>query len=186
MLRPSGTKGHQSQGERARSAATELEANGLTREDLEIDRSIRQRRLFTGDMYEHVAEAELALHDMVRTVLVEEFGDGDSGYWRQGIPVSIRKHCQDRREDDTEPCKSAFQYTTLIDLAEIIRKNWAVFRPVLPKKDADNQREVARDLDRLNIIRNTVMHPVKRRRWTDDDFEFVREIRLAFEQFRVT
>src|SRR6478672_4322364 len=63
----------------------QLKASGLTREDLEFLWSIRQRRLFAGDMYEHVAEAELALHDMVSTVLVKKFGDGEAGYWRQGI-----------------------------------------------------------------------------------------------------
>jgi hypothetical protein len=163
-----------------------LNANGLALEDLELYQSIRRRRVFAGDLYEHVAEADLALHDMVSAVLVKEFADGEAGYWRRGIPVNIRKRCHERREDDNEFSESPFQYTTLIELGEIIGKNWALFQPTLPKKYAGNKHDLARDLERLNRIRNTVMHPVKRRRWTEDDFEFAKQVRLAFEQFRAS
>src|SRR5438045_2912736 len=44
---------------------------GACLEDVEFYRSLRQRRRFAGDLYEHVAEAELAVHDMVHTVLVD-------------------------------------------------------------------------------------------------------------------
>jgi len=169
-----------------RADSPKMRATNMTREDVDFYRSIRHRRVFAGDLYEHVAEAELALHDMVWGLLKDRFGDGETGYWRQGIPVGIRKRCHERREDDNEPSDSAFQYTTLIELAEIISKNWSLFQAALPKEHADNRRDLARDFDRLNRIRNTVMHPVKRRRWSEDDFEFVRRIRLAFEKFRAT
>lgn len=160
--------------------------NGITRDDVEFYRSIRQRRVFAGDLYEHLAETELAIHDMARRILVTHFGDGEAGYWRQGVPVNVRKRCHERREEDDEPSESPFQYTTLIELADIIGKNWSVFREVLPKGYAANKRALTDDFARLNRIRNAVMHPVKRRRWSEDDFEFAKRLRMVFEKFRAT
>jgi hypothetical protein len=161
-----------------------LSERGLAREDLEFFQSLRQRRVFAGDLYEHLAETELAVHDMVRRTLIKQFGDGEASYWRQGIPVNIRKRCHERREDDSEPNDSPFQYTTLIELAEIIGKNWPLFQPDIPKPYAANKQALLSDFARLNRIRNAVMHPVKRRRWSEDDFEFAKRLRAAFERFR--
>jgi len=163
-----------------------LRTRGLTREDVDFFRSIRQRRVFAGDLYEHVAETELAIHDMVRGVLVKQFGDGESGYWRQGVSVGVRKRCHERREEDESPSKSPLQYTTLIELADIISKNWTLFHPILPKHYAASKRVLERDFGRLSQIRNAVMHPVKRRQWSEEDFEYARGLRMAFEKFRAT
>jgi hypothetical protein len=158
---------------------------GVVPEDLEFYRSIRQRWVFAGDLYGYLAETEIAVHDLVRSVLVAEFGDGDAGYWRQGIPLNIRKSCQARREEDEAPSDSPFHYTTLVELSEIVAKRWPLFQKVLPDRYGSNRQAVGSDFLRLNGIRNTVMHPVKRRRWTDDDFEFAKRMHAAFEGTRV-
>lgn len=163
-----------------------LRQRGLSVDDVHFYRSIRRRRVFAGDLYEHLAEAELAVHDMVLNTLIGKFGNGESGFWRQGVPLAVRKRCHERREEDDEPSESPFQYTTLIELAEVIGKNWPVFQPVLPKAYTVNKQAVICDFARLNRIRNSVMHPVKRRRWTEDDFEFAKRFHTIFEPFRAT
>ena len=106
-------------------------------------------------------------------------------FWRKGIPAPVRKRCQERREEDDEP-SAPFRYTTLIDLAEIIDKKWSLFQPVLPKHYMSNKQLLSSDFTRLNRIRNTVMHPVKRREWSEDDFEFTKRLRATFEGYRAT
>lgn len=104
-----------------------LAQNGLSLEELELYREINRRTTFAGDLYEYISETELALHDMVATTLKQTYGDNENGYWRRGVPVSIRTKCQERRESDDEPCDLPFHYTDLLDLYEIIAKNWQLF-----------------------------------------------------------
>jgi hypothetical protein len=157
-----------------------------TPDDLSFYKALRTRSTFAGDLYEHVSEAEIALHDLVSRVLTQTFGKQESGYWRKGVPVSIRKKCQERREGDEEPCDSALQYTTLIELSQIIRDNWTLFQPLLPKEYQSNRKILTTDFARLNWIRNAVMHPVKRRRWSENDFQFAAKLHAAFEHYRAT
>jgi hypothetical protein len=154
---------------------------GLCREELELFESLRGRRVFSGDMYEYISEAEVAIHGLVQTILERELGTEESGWWREGIPSSIRVKCASRREEDDEPCEAPYAYTTLIDLSTVISKNWTLFQGVVPSEYAANRKQLESDLIRLNRIRNAVMHPVKERKWTEDDFEFVRQISTRFK-----
>lgn len=158
-----------------------LTSNGLCREDLELFLSLHNRRAFSGDMYDYVSEAELAIHRLVRTVLESEFGVEDHGWWREGISKDIRARCAARREEDDDPSEDQYAYTTLIQLSVIISKNWNCFERAVPRKYRSNRKQLGSDLVRLNGIRNAVMHPVKERKWTEDDFEFVRGLSRLFE-----
>jgi hypothetical protein len=68
----------------------------------------------------------------VRAALEERFGEGESGWWRQGVPQPVRKELVSRREEDPEPLGEAYLYTDLIHLWEIVDKNWAVMVGRLP------------------------------------------------------
>jgi hypothetical protein len=159
-----------------------LRSNELTRDELDLFESLRSQRVFSGDMYEYISLAEVSIHNLVRTILEREFGSEESGWWRQGVPSNIRAKCATRREEDEEPCECAYAYTTLIDLSALILKNWQAFSGVLPKEYAANRGQIERDLIRLNRIRNSIMHPVKERKWSEDDFEFVRSICELFQR----
>jgi hypothetical protein len=124
------------------------------------------------------------VHDLVVNTLKREYGDGEEGYWRRGVPVLIRQKCQGRREEDDQPCDVPFKYTDLMDLSEIIGKKWSIFQHILPKEYASDKNALKTDLRQLNRIRNTVMHPVKRRYWSDSDFQFASKMRAAFQKFR--
>ncbi len=158
-----------------------LASNNLTRDELALFESLRSSRALRNDMYGYVASLEVVLHALVRERLERELGADETGWWRQGIPPNIRAKCATRREEDDEPCRSPYAYTTLIDLSTVISKNWSVFEKELPKKYRGNRNVLESDMARLNRIRNAVMHPVKDRAWSEEDFEFVREISLLFE-----
>ena len=65
-------------------------------------------------------------------------------------------------------------------LSETVSKGWALFQSELPEGYRADRKRFTRDLVRLNHIRNSVMHPVKERKWSEDDFFFVRRLREFF------
>ncbi len=136
-----------------------------------------------GEMYEDIRTIEVGLHSLVRQTLENEFGSDESGWWRRGIPKEIRKKCQERREDDDfDPAPEAYHYTDLIDLREILKRQWPILSIRLPKQTASDKKALLDDLIHLNQIRRLVMHPVRGGRPPDDDFEFLRSLkeRLGF------
>jgi hypothetical protein len=136
-----------------------------------------------GDMYEDIRTIEVGLHRFIQEVLEREFGRGESGWWRQGIPAEIRKACQARREDDPQPADAAYCYTDLIDLRTVLEKQWSTLSKSLPGGVACDRKALLADLLRLNHIRRMVMHPVRGGVPSEQDFEFLRGLkqRLGFE-----
>lgn len=126
-----------------------------------------------GDMYERIADLEVGLHQHIKNILIKEFGDSELAWWRNGVPLPVRKACVQAREEDAEPVDNPFAYTTFIHLSEIIEKNWKLFSVNLPKSFVANKQKLLTDLKKLNSIRNAVMHPVKGKSWDQDDFAFV-------------
>lgn len=165
--------------------AGRLTANDTTPEEVRLFRSLRSPRAFAGDMYDYVSEVEIAIHGLVKRVLQTKFGTRQQRWWREGVPLSVRKACVGRREEDSDPCSPPFAYTTLIELSEVIQARWSLFSETLPP--AYRQKRGLKDeLIRLNAIRNVVMHPVKGRRWTEEDFGFVRGLRNALVPMTVS
>jgi len=131
------------------------------------------------DMYGYLREIELALHDLVRRVLEKAYSSHDDDWWYEGVPERIRVECVRRREIDPQHYE-AYAYTMLIDLKEIIEKNWQRFVELFPKEAASKKKEFLHRFDRLNEIRNGVMHPIKPIEIKEDDFRFVRDFRRVF------
>lgn len=134
-----------------------------------------------GDVYEDVRFIEVKLHDLIRKSLQENFGDGEKGWWRKGIPESIRKKCQDRREEDQEPVTNPYCYTDLIDLWKILDESWSILQLALPREISSNKRQLKSDFERLNQIRKIVMHPVRGNVPSEEDFDFLRAFRRSLE-----
>jgi hypothetical protein len=132
-----------------------------------------------GDMYEDLRRIEITLHERIREALIREYGDGEAGWWRHGIPEGVRVKCQERRERDRDdPCQP-FSYSDLLDLDASLEEQWALLKDLFPDYTA-NRKQLSKDLRRLNRIRNKVMHPVRGVVPDDDDFEFVRGLQRAF------
>lgn len=132
--------------------------------------------LLLGDIYEDVQFVETTLHLHIRRVLEMCYGKAEGGWWRKGVPESIRKQCQVRREEDENPV-DPYCYTDLIDLRTIIDKQWTVLKETLPNKFTSNKRQLVDNLTRLNQIRRIVMHPVRGGRPSEEDFDFLRALR---------
>lgn len=132
-----------------------------------------------GDMYEDIRRIEIALHDKIREVLVHGYGDGESGWWRQGVPEKVRVKCQERRErDHDDPCQP-FCYSDLLDLDAILEDEWSLLKELFADYAA-NRKQLSKDLRQLNRIRNKVMHPVRGLVPDEEDFDFVHGLQRSF------
>jgi hypothetical protein len=152
---------------------------GISWDEANLFVSLKDSPVFRGDMYEYVADIELQLHDFIRNHLVLQFGDAK--WWRTGVPLSVRKYAAAVREEDPDATEDLFCYTTFINLSEILDKNWALLSTPLPSTLSKDKKKLLSDMNRLNQIRNAVMHPVKKKRWTLDDFEFVKQFRQTIK-----
>jgi len=158
--------------------AAVVEDNRMRR-DLEYDRLTNQaaRERTPGDSalqaYAYLRELETGLHEFVRTVLVESYGEGES-WWVDGVPTQVRAECAKRREED--PARDeVWRYTYLLDLKTIVDKNWATFEPILrsARPRVKSKKEFLDSIARANEIRNKVAHPI-RTAVTDEDVSFLR------------
>jgi hypothetical protein len=168
-----------------RVVSRELEKRGINanRLDVRIYLKYRRARVVLGDLYELVRNIEVRLHRFIKQAFVQEYGEDN--WWRGGVPDRIRADCAATRERDQEPADDAYCYTTLMNLREIVDKQWSVLGPHLPKSIQSDKQAFLADLRRLNGIRNAVMHPVRNDRFSDDDFEFVRAFEHRLGELRV-
>ena len=127
------------------------------------------------DLYALIADLEVFLHQKIRHALIAEFGPSETEWWRIGIPEAIRIDCVSSREMDPYPPAEPYVYTTFIHLSRIIDKTWQVFHFLLPEDVASDRKALAKTFNRLNAVRNAVMHPVKKEHLSEDDYLFVRD-----------
>lgn len=134
-------------------------------------------------LYEAVAWIDENLHMFVRQQLKKAYGIEDDQWWMQGIPLTIRQKCAQRREEDPRR-KEQYNYIDLIDLKEILDKNWRHFEACFNrvKGQIKTKKDLLDNLVRLNEIRKTVMHPV-RGSATQDDLKFAVEMQDIIKGF---
>jgi len=58
-------------------------------------------------------------------------------------------------------------------LSVILERNWNIFSLLLPPKLTINKKTLFKEFGKINNIRNRVMHPVKKREFTEEEFYFV-------------
>ena len=142
----------------------------------------RRRQVYQADMYLFLTNLERNLHQRIKGILMIQFGRAETGWWKLGVPEAVRVKCAQAREIDGEFLAHAYSYTTFIQLKEIIRDKPAIFAPRLPAAIGKDMKAFYGQLDRLNGIRNQVMHPVREASPTEQDFEFVREMHERLNQ----
>ena len=120
---------------------------------------IRSRSALS-DLYFYISDLELYLHDGIRTVLKKRYGDGEL-WWREGVPQKVRVECSRMQEEDQERPADRYHYTTLMNLIEIIDKQWECISQSGLFKESTTKKEMLGDLRRINILRNRVMHPIR-------------------------
>lgn len=127
------------------------------------------------EMYELLRVVELALHAYIKATFIDVYGEAN--WWRKGVPENIRAECAATRERDHEPASHPFCYTTFIQLKEILKNRWSVFAERLPGKLATDKQHLLSCLQRLNGIRNCVMHPVRDNPLSEEECQFAREFK---------
>jgi hypothetical protein len=146
-------------------------------EDVIVVMKYGDSRYALGDMYEDIRTIETHLHQIIQEALEEKYGDEFIDWWRQGIPEPIRKNCVVRQEEDPEPVPDPYCYTDLLDLWQILDRQWKTLKDALPDSFKANKKELQTSLFRLNLIRRQVMHPVRGVIPSEEDFEFIREFK---------
>ena len=126
-------------------------------------------------MYEMIRDIEVTLHSAIKKALQDGYGDSGEKWWRKGIPQKINEECASAWARDEEPADEPYRYTTFIHLKEIFAKEWAILKKLVPEDMASNKNDLLSKLGKVNQIRNSVMHPVKGKTLTEEDFAFVRE-----------
>jgi hypothetical protein len=159
-----------------RAVSRDLRAHGVdaNRYDVAVYIQYRRARVVLGDMYELLRTVEVRLHNFIKQAFVLEFGEEQ--WWRSGVPDTIRAECAALLEKDPEPAEEPYSYTHVISLREILDKRWSVLSKYMPAHLLSKKKEIMERLLRLNRIRNSVMHPVRKSVLTEDDFEFVRDL----------
>lgn len=127
------------------------------------------------EMYEIVTKIELAFHNHIRDAFLKEYGEHD--WWRKGVPANIRAECAAARERDPDPASHPFCYTTFVQLKEILKNRWSVFPKTLPGRLSTDKQYLLSCLQRLNGIRNCVMHPVRVNILSEEECQFAREFK---------
>ncbi len=135
---------------------------------------LKLRGTLMGDIYEYISDIEMTLHSFVKRELENEFGQGEDGWWRKGIPLRIRQECVSKREADIEYFDN-YCYTNFIDLRDILERNWKIFSNILSKSWFISRNELCKKLTTLNQIRNWVMHPIKGKELSASDYFFIQE-----------
>lgn len=146
--------------------------------------SFGRASFYPGVIYELIKDIEALLHRFVKEKLIESFGDGEENWWVNGVPANIRVRCQSTREQDMERFE-AYTYCYLVELKDIILKNWSIFRPYFEDKEkgmVKKEKQMAW-LDRLNSIRNLVMHPI-RRSLTEEETSFLFDCHRRVEKLK--
>lgn len=107
-----------------------------------------------------ISQIEVSLFSWVIKRLKDEFGQM---WWTEGIPEAIRVQCVTRREQEGTSEKTPHEaYLTLIDIRDVLRKNWKLFGATIEKIGDCQGKDRATDwLVELNELRKLWAHPIK-------------------------
>jgi hypothetical protein len=146
----------------------------LPQQDLEVVWHYGDPHNFLGDMYEDLAWIELQIHRQIRDLLQASHG---GTWWETAVPTKVREECEIHWKRARHPGDSAYLYTGFPHLHDIIKDQWHYLQNLFTAEYATSRDTVLTDLQRLNAIRNKVMHPVRGEIPTEEEFLFVRRVR---------
>lgn len=76
-----------SDGKASRSYYRDAAAQGISWDEANLYWAMALSTANRGDMYERIADLEVGLHQHIKDVLAKEFGDTESAWWRNGVPL---------------------------------------------------------------------------------------------------
>lgn len=105
-----------------------------------------------------VPELQLKIQEATLRLLRDRHGAGEDGWWRQGVPLSVRKDVAARRELN-ERGGNLEQFFLLIDYKSIAAGNWDEFKPFFKYGPGQGKESGLSWFNSLNEIRNRIAHP---------------------------
>lgn len=148
-----------------------LEFEGIAPEEILL--AAISNRLLDVSAYGLIANIEPALAALIRVELRQGYG---LEWWKQGVPLEIRKACSATKEEDPEPAEDASNYWTISHMASILESRWGIFSKVLPPSMAADKKLLKQKLERINRLRNRIMHPIKSYELMEDDFSLLEDV----------
>ncbi len=165
--------------------ADELEHQVIQENEKRLDADSKRAKLLAEQLqnndepeiqaYRYIHRIEPALHKCVKRTLQTVYGEEENDWWVRGIPKSVREECAVTRERSSER-EELFSYTNLLDLSKVIQKNIEIFDEhfQLISQKIKNKTDFIQRIERLNSIRNRIMHPV-RASLKEGDLEHLKE-----------
>lgn len=106
-------------------------------ENFDVDARIQAKRM--GDVYELLYCLENSVRELIEATLREAFGPED--WWATGVPASLRKAAEKRKDDDLRARwhgprgESLLNYIDFPQYADIIVEQWDLFADLLGDRD---------------------------------------------------
>ncbi len=129
------------------------------------------------DAQQLVTEIEDAVRNITLTLLKAKYGDSEFGWWRQGVPSTVRSSAASRSETSAEG-GTPHNYLGLIDYKKVAEQSavWRSFEGHLTiDKSLRSKSDRLAWMDQLNTIRNRLSHS-GRRRVTDEEVKFLENV----------
>ena len=129
------------------------------------------------DAQQLVTEIEDIVRNITLTLLKAKFGENETGWWRQGVPSTVRSSAASRSETSDEG-GTPDNYLGLIDYKKIAEQSavWRDFEGYLTvDKALRSKSDRLAWMDNLNTIRNRLSHS-GRRHVTDEEIKFLENV----------
>jgi len=120
---------------------------------------LRNPQFWMGELYWNLYLIEKYYYFIISEILNFYDWKNSGNNWRK-VPEKIRIKCHQRREKDSFP-DEPYNYLTLIDMMNIIDKNWKDFSEFF-EESFGGKKEFLDNFKKINVIRNKVMHPIKK------------------------
>jgi len=144
-------------------------------------------RIFQTETFAELARLESNLHRYIFDNLKRKDDPGRRD-WRILVPLEIRKACWARLEEHLQASQHSsglewFHFTTMIELKKILDKNKSLLNDLhstLPKHVRGKPKNIMMLLDKVNQIRNIIMHPTKPIMLSESEHNLISELNRVF------
>jgi DGQHR domain-containing protein len=124
--------------------------------------------------YELIQSLEPRLQKFMMDTLKQAYGADEDRWWYEGVPEPIRKKATEQLEEAQGKGKKE-HYLNLIQFRTIAESNWDLFQDTLAFGKSGNKHVKTEWMQKLNEMRNVVMHPAKQQTITFEQLAQLRE-----------
>jgi DNA sulfur modification protein DndB len=140
---------------------------------------LQQKQNMTAEARKIIDDIETRLKRHVLTRLRDELGKDETQWWMGGVPKSVRKKIDDRRNEVGPKARQREDYFDLIDYRDIAVQNWSIFRDTLG--DDQGRDKGTKWMVDVNDLRNRFSHASKEQAATAEDVRYLRKMLEALE-----